>query len=228
MRQAMKRKPIWLKPLIFILLLTPMTVIGIAWLRLLTGASVPALTADPVAQTTRELGEWSLRTLLVALAVSPVARLSGWTQLLTARRMIGLIAFTYVLAHWTFWMTLDLGWSLNALVKEVTKRRYILFGMTGFLCLLPLAVTSTKKWVKRLGGRRWQRLHRLVYLAGAAGCIHYAMLVKGNQTAPKVYLAILAALLVARYLPPERVRRKAEALNKIACKFSEHIRWKLT
>src|SRR3546814_10249844 len=81
--------------------------------------------------------------------------------------------------------------------------------MTGFLCLLPLAITSTKGWVKRLGARRWQKLHHLVYLAGAAGCIHFAMLVKGNQTAPKVYLSILAVLLAARYMPARKRRAAA-------------------
>src|SRR3546814_310853 len=180
------KKSIWLKPLLFVVLLAPMMLLAIDWVQLLSGQKVTGLTADPVAQTTRELGEWSLRSLLVALAITPIARLSGWSQILTARRMVGLIAFTYVLVHWTFWMSLDLAWSPTELAKEIVKRRYILFGMTGFLCLLPLAITSTKGWVKRLGARRWRKLHHLVYLAGAAGCIHFAMLVKGNQTAPKI------------------------------------------
>lgn len=205
------KKPIWLKPLIFIAMITPMALLAFAWVQLLSGQKVPSLTADPVAQTTRELGEWSLRSLLAALAVTPIARLTGWTQILTARRMVGLFAFTYVLVHWTFWMSLDLAWSPAELGKEIVKRRYILFGMTGFLCLLPLALTSTKGWIKRLGARRWQKLHRLAYLAGAAGCIHYAMLVKGNQLAPKIYLSILAVLLAARYLPPRRRRPAARA-----------------
>ena len=202
-------RPVWLKPVLFVGLLAPLAFLGIEWARLLSGAAAPALTADPVAHTTRELGEWSLRTLLAALAVTPLVRLTGWTQLLSARRMVGLIAFTYVLVHWTFWMTLDLEWSMAQLAKEVAKRRYILFGMTGFLCLLPLAVTSTRGWIKRLGARNWQKLHRLVYLAGAAGCIHYAMLVKGNQIAPKIYLAILTLLLAIRYLPPRKPKQAA-------------------
>lgn len=204
------KKPVWLKPLLFILLLFPMASLGLAWIRLLNGASIPWLTADPVAATTRMLGEWSLRILLAALAISPLAKLTGWNQLIAARRMVGLIAFTYVLVHWSFWMGLDLAWSPTELLKEVAKRRYILFGMAGFLCLLPLAVTSTRGWVKRLGARRWQKLHRIVYLAGAAGCIHYAMLVKGNQIAPRIYLSILAAILAARYIPA-RKRRPATA-----------------
>lgn len=202
-------RPVWLKPLLFSGLLAPMAFLGVEWARLLSGATVPALTADPVAHSTRELGEWSLRTLLAALAVTPIVRLSGWTPLLGARRMLGLIAFSYVLVHWTFWMSLDLGWSITQLTKEITKRRYILFGMTGFLCLLPLAVTSTRGWIRRLGARNWQRLHRLVYLAGAAGCIHYAMLVKGNQIGPKIYLAILTLLLILRYLPEGKRRPTA-------------------
>lgn len=199
----------WPKTGLFILLSVPLAALALAWMRLLGGGSVPSLTADPVAHTTRQLGEWSLRMLLLALAVTPVARLSGWTRLLAVRRMVGLFAFAYVLAHWTFWMSLDLEWSIGQLGREIAKRRYILLGMTGFLCLLPLALTSTKGWIRRLGARRWQRLHQLVYLAGAAGCIHYAMLVKGNQIAPRIYLGILAILLTARYIPPRR-RARAE------------------
>src|SRR3546814_7714724 len=89
--------------------------------------------SDVCSSDLRELGEWSLRSLLVALAITPIARLSGWSQILTARRVVGLIAFTYVLVHWTFWMSLDLAWSPTELAKEIVKRRYILFGMTGFL-----------------------------------------------------------------------------------------------
>jgi sulfoxide reductase heme-binding subunit YedZ len=203
--------PRWLKPGLFILLFVPMAALAIAWARLLNGQAVPWLTAEPVAQTTRELGEWSLRILLGALAVTPIARLTGWTPILSTRRMIGLIAFTYVLVHWSFWMWLELDWSLGELVKEVTKRRFILAGMVGFVCLLPLAVTSTRGWVKRLGGRRWQTLHSLAYVAGAAGCIHYAMLVKGNQPAPKIYLAILALLLVLRSVPQQKWLRPGRA-----------------
>ncbi len=200
------KKPVWLKPLLFIVLAAPMAILAAHWLQLLSGVKVAALTADPVAQTTRELGDWSLRSLLAALAVTPIARLSGWTPILTARRMVGLFAFTYVLCHWTFWMSLDIGWSPSELTKEIVKHRYILFGMTGFTCLLPLAITSTKGWIKRLGARRWQKLHRIVYVAGAAACIHYAMLVKGNQPEPKVYLSVLAVLLAARYLPARKRR----------------------
>ena len=198
------KKPVWLKPLLFMLLLAPLVGLAIAWAQLLSGADVPGLTADPVKHTTLELGEWSLRSLLAALAITPIARLTGWTPILTARRMVGLIAFSYVLIHWSFWMWLDLAWSIDELIKEITKRWYVLAGMTGFICLLPLAVTSTRGWVKRLGARRWQALHSLAYVAGTAGCIHFAMLAKGNQSEPKLYLAILAALLAARYAPQQK------------------------
>src|SRR3546814_11218373 len=115
--------------------------------------------------------------------------------------MVGLIAFSYVLVHWSFWMWLDLAWSPAELAKEIAKRRYVLFGMAGFLCLLPLAITSTRGWVRRLGARRWQSRHRLVYGAGAAGCIHYAMVVKGNQAAPHIYLLIKSLRAADRYQP---------------------------
>jgi len=196
--------PRWVKPVLLAILLLPMASLVWRWLPVASGAMPVDLTADPVAETTRRLGEWSLRTLLVALAVTPAVRLTGYTPLIALRRMVGLIAFFYVVVHWSFWMTMDLGWSPTELAKEVAKRRYVLAGMIGFLTLLPLAITSTRGWVKRLGARRWQALHRWVYVAGVAGCVHYAMLAKGNQPAPKLYLAILGLLLAIRYLPQQR------------------------
>jgi len=201
------KPPVWLKPAIFILLLIPMALLAIAWARLLAGQDVRWMTADPVAHTTRELGEWSLRSLLAALAITPIARLSGYSPILACRRMVGLIAFTYVLCHWCFWMTMDLEWSPARLFHEISRHPYILFGMTGFLCLLPLAITSTRGWVKRMGARKWQALHRIVYIAGAAGIIHYSMVLKGNQPSPKIYAVILFLLLIARYAPQQKWAR---------------------
>ncbi len=201
--------PRWVKPLLLAALLLPMAILVWRWLPVADGGMPIGLTADPVAETTRRLGDWSLRTVLAALAVTPVVRLTGYTPLISVRRMVGLTAFAYVVVHWSFWMTLELGWSLTELAKEIVKRRYVLAGMVGFLALLPLAITSTRGWVRRLGGRRWQSLHRLAYVAGAAGCVHYAMLAKGNQPAPKLYLAILGVLLAIRYLPQQRWLRPA-------------------
>src|SRR3546814_16265236 len=123
---------------------------AIVWVQLLSGQKVPGLTADPVAQTTRELGDWSLRSLLVALAITPIERLSGWTPILTARRIVGLIAFIYVLVHWTFWLTLDLAWSPTELAKVMCKRRYIMFGLLGLLCRL----RSNKARTGKSGGEQ--------------------------------------------------------------------------
>jgi sulfoxide reductase heme-binding subunit YedZ len=191
----------WLKRAAFVGLSIPLAWLGVRWVVLLTGNKVASLTADPVDYSINYLGLWSLRLLLLALAVTPVNRLTGWTAVMKLRRMMGLFAFTYATCHLGFYLGLDLGFSLEQLWNDVVKRRFILFGMAAFLCLLPLALTSTRGWVKRLGGRGWQRLHRLAYAAGVAAAVHFILLVKGNQQEPWVYAAILGLLLAIRLLP---------------------------
>lgn len=200
-RARRAKRPDWLKAAVFAGLALPLAWLAARWAMLLAGQEVRSLTAEPVDHAINYLGLWSLRILLLALAVTPVLRLTGWTGVARLRRMIGLFAFTYVACHLAVYFSLDLGLSLGELWRDVAKRRFILFGMVGFLCLLPLAVTSTRGWVRRLGGRRWQRLHRLAYVAGVAAVVHFILLVKGDQPQPWVYAAILAGLLAARLLP---------------------------
>ncbi len=164
-------------------------------------AAVVGLGANPIEEITHVTGEWSLRWLLLALAVTPTRRWLGWSWLAPLRRTAGLAAFTWVCLHFATWLVLDQTLDLDAIAEDVLERRFITAGFAGFLCLLPLAVTSTRGWMKRLG-RRWVALHRLAYAAGVLGVIHYLWLVKGDDLlAPLVYGAILAGLLAARWWP---------------------------
>lgn len=187
----MDRRP-WTKSLVFALCLAPM-----AWLfiRAFTGG----LSANPIDDITDISGTWTLRFLLLGLAITPLRRLTGWSSLIRYRRMIGLFAFAYVCLHFSTYLVFDHFFDLAAVWDDVAKRRYITVGFTAFLLLIPLAVTSTTGWIRRLGGRRWAQLHRLVYLAAILGVVHYLWLVKGNDLRePLTYAAVLAVLLVAR------------------------------
>lgn len=166
---------------------------------------------NPQEASNRYAGRWALRALMLALAVSPLAEMTGRRWLIQYRRMIGLFAFFYVCLHLTSYLALDLAFDWAALWDDVLERTYITLGMTAFALLLPLAATSTKGWIKRLGARRWQRLHRLVYAAGALAATHFLMLAKGNQLEPKIYAGIMALLLGYRLL---RYLRRVGKLRK--------------
>jgi len=168
----------------------------LAWLA--WGAAAGRLGANPIEKITRETGTWALRFVCVTLAVTPVRRLSGWNGVISFRRMLGLFAFFYACLHLTNFVAVDHFFAVGEIVKEVVKRPFITFGFAAFTLLLPLAVTSTAGWVRRLGGRRWQLLHRLVYPAAAAGVVHYWALVKADTTRPWRYAAIVALLLGVR------------------------------
>lgn len=191
--------PRWLKPVVFVALATPLLTLGWDWLMLFDGGD--ALGANPVERTIHRLGETGLRILLLALAVTPIHRVTGWTPIMTVRRVIGLWAFGYVFLHFAIFFGLDLLGSIAELWEEIRRRWFILFGMGALLLLLPLAVTSTRGWIRRLGGRNWQRLHRAVYIAGLLAIIHVVLEAKGRQAEPLVYGAILAVLLLLRFLP---------------------------
>jgi sulfoxide reductase heme-binding subunit YedZ len=167
-------------------------------------AATTGLGANPIETVTHVSGDWTLRWLLLTLAVTPAQRWFGWAWLAPLRRSFGLAAFAWVCLHFLTWLVLDQTLDLDAIVEDVLDRRFITVGFAGFLCLLPLAVTSTRAWMKRLG-RRWVRLHRLAYVAGVLGIIHYLWLVKADLLAPLVHGAILALLLAARWRPPRRL-----------------------
>jgi len=182
-----KRAP-WLKPLVFALSLLPL-----AWL--VWQALFGSLGVNPVETLNRFLGDWALRFLLIALAVTPARQLSGWSALGSLRRMLGLFAFFYVYLHVSSYVGLDQFFDWQALWKDVLKRRYITVGMTALLLLIPLAVTSTDAMVRRLGGRRWRALHRAVYVIAPLAALHFWMMVKADHSRPMLYAGIVAILL---------------------------------
>lgn len=155
------------------------------------------LEAEPIKDVTHETGIWTLRLLLASLAVTPLRRLLGLSALAPYRRTLGLLAFGYATLHFLTYAVLDLWGAWETLVEDVLKQPYVTVGFAGFLCLVPLAVTSTRAWMRRLG-KRWVALHRLVYVAAVAGCLHFLWLVKKDVREPLCYFAILGALFAAR------------------------------
>lgn len=159
------------------------------------------LTADPVERGIRYIGEWGIRFLLIGLALTPLRRFFQWSWLGQLRRMIGLYAVFYIALHVVAYVVVDQGLDLGAIWHDILKRPYITVGVAGLLVLLPLAVTSTNGTIRRLGGLRWKRLHRLAYIAPALAVLHYLLLVKADTTWPLFYAAILCLLLACRVLP---------------------------
>jgi methionine sulfoxide reductase heme-binding subunit len=155
------------------------------------------LTADPIEEITHRTGWWALTLLLITLGVTPVRRLTGWNQLVQLRRMLGLYAFFYASLHLLTYVVLDLFFALDILLEDIVQRPYITVGVAAFLILLALAVTSTKGWIRRLG-RRWQQLHRLVYVAAVLGVVHFYWQVKADTREPLIYAGMLVVLLAAR------------------------------
>jgi sulfoxide reductase heme-binding subunit YedZ len=156
------------------------------------------LGANPISEVTKETGTWTLRFLAITLAVTPLRRLTGWNALVRYRRMLGLFAFFYGTLHFLTYIWLDQFFDFPGIVKDVGKRPFITAGFSAFVLLVPLAVTSTAGWIRRLGGKRWQALHRLVYVSATLGVLHYWWLVKADVSRPFAYGAIVAALLAAR------------------------------
>ncbi|MBI5165454.1 MAG: sulfoxide reductase heme-binding subunit YedZ [Magnetospirillum sp.] len=177
-----------MKRAVFALCLLPL-----AWL---VGRAVfGELGVNPVETVNRFLGDWALRFLLIALAVTPLRKVSGWSAVARLRRMLGLYAFFYAGLHVGSYLGLDLFFDWHILWKDVLKRRYITLGMIAFVLLVPLAATSTNAMIKRLGGRRWRNLHRLVYLIAPVAVIHYWMMIKADFRLPMLHAAVLAVLL---------------------------------
>lgn len=179
------------RPVLWLLCLAPA-----AWLA--AAAWRGALGVNPIEKITHETGQWTLRLLLVTLAITPLRRIAGWPELIRFRRTLGLAAFFYATLHLFTYLWLDQFFDWSAIARDIAKRRFITAGMLSFALLLPLALTSTRGWIARLGGRRWQRLHRLIYPAAASGVVHFWWLVKSDIREPALYALILAALLAAR------------------------------
>ncbi|MDB4886054.1 MAG: Ferric reductase domain protein transrane component, N-terminal domain [Gemmatimonadetes bacterium] len=170
-----------------------------------------SLGPEQIHATQLRTGLWTLRLLAITLAITPARELFGLSALAKYRRMLGLFVFFYVAVHVATWTWADAGFDVGYMLEEVRKHRYILVGMLGFLLLVPLAVTSTKGWIRRLGGRRWNRLHRLIYPAAIAGTVHYLWAVKKDTFFPFVYLGLFAVLLGYR-LARTVLERRAPAM----------------
>ena len=184
----------FLKPLVFMLCALPA-------ISLVHAGFNGELGANPVETITHSTGEWALRLLLATLAVTPLRKLTGLSTIMRVRRMIGLYAFFYVCIHLLTYVWLDAYFSLAYIWGDLEKRLYITAGFTGFCLMLPLAVTSTNKMIRRLGAKRWQRLHQLVYVAALAGVLHFWWLVKADVREPLFYAAFFAILMLVRLRP---------------------------
>lgn len=178
------------KPFVFLACLIPALLLG--W-----DAFTGGLGVNPIEDITHRTGDWALRFLLVTLAVTPLRWLAGWNGLVRFRRMIGLFAFFYAVLHFSTYLVFDHFFDLLLIIDDVAERRYVTAGFVGFVLMIPLAVTSTQGWIRRLG-RRWAVLHRLVYASAVAGVVHFLWLVKIDIGEPLIYAVILAILLGAR------------------------------
>lgn len=186
------------------------------------------LTADPLVEITNNTGIWTLRFVVVTLAITPLRRVTGWNAVIRYRRMVGLFAFFYGSLHFLTYLIADrfasldfpdgfVAWStvVNLAVsiwEDIAKRPFITVGFIAFASMVPLALTSTSGWIRRLGGRNWQRLHRLIYVTGIAAVTHYWWRVKADTLHPAIYAAIVALLLgfrIAQSLKRSRVERQA-------------------
>lgn len=197
----------WTRLLLFLLCLFPF--LNLLWLIYQNN-----LTANPIEFITHRTGDWTIRFLLIALAVTPLREILNQPQLIRFRRMLGLFAFFYGCLHLATWIWLDKSFDVHEMWDDVIKRRFITAGMTGLALMTPLAVTSTGGWVRRLGYRNWQWLHRLVYLSAMAGVIHYYWLVKSDTRLPLMYGALLALLLLYRLgkMAEKKARRPVRSL----------------
>ena len=202
------------KVLVFLLALVPLA-------RLLLGVFVYPewLGPNPAEFITRATGDWALRFLLLALAVTPLRRLTGWAWIARLRRMLGLYAFFYVVIHFASYVSFDHVFDVGAIFADVVKRPFITVGFVSLLLLLPLAATSTHGMVRRLGARRWNALHRLVYLIGPLAVLHFWWMVKRDISEPLLYAVVLALLL------GWRLRERRRRLTLAAGNARAHTDW---
>jgi sulfoxide reductase heme-binding subunit YedZ len=181
----------WVKIPVFVVCLVPVLIL--TW-----KGFHQDLGANPIEFITHATGDWTLRFLVITLAVTPLRKLFGWPELVRFRRMFGLFAFFYGCLHFTTYLWLDKFFDFGEIWKDVAKRPFITAGTLAFVAMLPLAITSTAGWIRRMGGKRWQRLHRLIYLSAAAGVVHHYWLVKSDVRKPVFYGSLVALLLAYR------------------------------
>ena len=197
-----------LKPLAFVACLIPLG-------QLLFRAYAGDLGANPIDTITRFTGSWALIILLASLSVTPLRRLTGWNDLVKYRRMLGLFGFIYAVLHFATYMVLDLYFDFSAIGKDILKRPYITVGFTALVLMIPLAATSTAAMIRRLG-KRWQQLHRLIYVIAALGVLHFYWLVKSDIRRPVQYGVVLLVLLGYRLAVKLRRPNNARPVAKTA------------
>ena len=180
-----------LKPAVFLAALAPA-------LYLVYGVFAHTLGANPIDAVTDETGTWTLRFLALTLLVTPLRKWTGWNPLVRFRRMLGLFAFFYGTLHFLTYLVLDQFFAVDEIVADIVKRPFITVGFAAFVLMIPLAMTSTAGWIRRLGGKRWNRLHKLVYVSAIGGVVHYWWLVKSDISRPARYAAVVALLLAVR------------------------------
>ena len=194
-------KAVWARPVVHLLCLMPMILLVI-------GAFSDALGANPVEKLTHETGQWTLRLLLVTLALSPLRQWTGQAGWIRFRRAVGLYSYFYCCCHFTIWFVADHSLDLGDMVEDVIKRPYIALGFSAFVLLLPLVVTSNRAMIRRLG-RRWKDLHQLVYVILLLGIFHFLWLVKSDYLEPSIYAIIAVILLLHRIGPIKRLKLKS-------------------
>jgi sulfoxide reductase heme-binding subunit YedZ len=208
------------KVAVFLVCLAPAAFLAI-------GALTGTLSANPIKDITEWTGTWTLRFLMVTLCITPLRKLTGWNEVIRYRRMLGLFAFFYGVLHFLTYVSLDQFFSIPSIVQDVYKRPFITAGFIGVVLMIPLAVTSTKKWIARLGGMRWQLLHRLTYVSAIAGVVHYLWLVKADTRRPFTYGVLLLMLLGFRLLKFVMSHRQSPSSAGIAASArhsnSQHI-----
>jgi sulfoxide reductase heme-binding subunit YedZ len=197
----------WIKTVLFALCLVPFA-------RLVWRGFAGTLGTNPIETITHSTGWWALTLLMVTLSVTPLRRLFDLPWLLRLRRMLGLFVFFYACLHFSTWLIFDHFFDWGAIVKDIAKRPYVTVGFSAFVLLVPLAVTSTNNMVRRLGARRWQQLHRLVYAIATLGVLHFLWLVKKDIREPLAFAAVLAVLLGIRLA--WRLRRKPVTAPAVA------------
>ena len=211
----------WLKPAVFTDALVPLAALVIR-------AARGTLSADPIAEILNQFGLLALIFLIATLALTPLRKLTGWPWPIRIRRTVGLFAFFYACLHFTTYVAVDQSFHLHSILDDIVKRKFIYVGFTAFLLLIPLAVTSTNGMVRRLGAVRWQRLHRLVYVAATLGVIHFIWRVKKDITQPATYGVVLAALLGFRVVhalrPHDKKRTHLPSRGPKTAPDSESIR----
>jgi methionine sulfoxide reductase heme-binding subunit len=198
------------KAVVFFACLIPLVRLG--W-----KAYAGALGANPIEVITHATGDWTLRFLLITLAITPIRKLTGQFWLIRYRRMSGLFAFFYGTLHFLTYIWLDKFFDVHEMLHDIAKRKFITVGFTGFVLLIPLAITSTTDWIRRLGGKRWQALHRLIYFSAIAGVIHYWWLVKADIHLPLEYGVVLGVLLGYRivvWAAPRLATNKAKSFRE--------------